>query len=260
MKKIAYIVDSASFINKEQAKELDLFFVPLHIIVKEEDYLEGENLDTEKVIEAIKNKQSVSTSQPSPGETINLIERLKQQGYDTAIFSSIGSKLSRTLENTLTTAEMEGFKIYPIDSCNVGYIQLNALLKARKLINDGSSIEDALIEVRKDILASTSLLVPDDLFHLSRGGRITKAAAALGSMLKIKPILEVLTSDGGKIDAVDKVRTSKKAYARMIDLALNDRSLDEFSVIVAHYDALDKAHDFVLKLQEKYPQLQDIEI
>lgn len=260
MSKIAYIVDSSCFYEEKQILDHNLILIPLHVIIEGEDFLDGRNLDKEYLRQAIGNKKNVSTSQPSPGEVENLISDLRESGYTSAVFSVIGSGLSKTMENFMTTAAMEDFPVYPIDSGCVGVAQLYPILKARRLIeSEKLDIEEAIKKVMIDINRSYTYLVPDDLFHLSRGGRLSPTAATLGSMLKIKPILQLVVSKGGEIDVVDKVRTTKKAYNKMIEIALKDKDLSKYKVIVAHFSADDKVKDLKKEI-EKYDGVGEVEV
>lgn len=255
MDKIAYIIDSSCFMSKAEANDLDFYYVPIHILIEGEDFREGIDLDKEKLVDAIANKKNVSTSQPSPGEIIELITELKAKGYTKAIFAAIGKGLSATADNVANIAKMEDFDMYVLNSRCLGNTQKMPLLKVKKLIEeDNKTIEEAFAIVDNNIMLSSTLLVPNDLFHLSRGGRITPAAAALGSMLKIKPILDVSVKLDGKIDVIDKVRTEKKAFAKLLELALTDEIVAKSEILVAHFGALEKAEGLMAEIKTIYPE------
>ncbi|MDR3214870.1 MAG: DegV family protein [Bacilli bacterium] len=253
--KIAYMIDSSSFLSENEANDYGFMFVPLHCIIENNDYLEGRNLDLNYLIYSITNKKAISTSQPSPMEIEDYVKKLKKEGYDCAIFSAMGSGLSNTLNNVVSIAHTLKFKIYPIDSCCVGILQSKPLLKVRRLIEkEGLNIEDALAIVNEDISKAKTYLVADDLFHLSRGGRLTKTAAALGSMLKIKPVLELDIQQQGKIDVVEKIRSSKKAIKKMAHLALDNIDAEQYHFCVAHFEGHELAkclRDEMLKINPK---------
>lgn len=250
--KVAYIVDSSCFLSKEEVESKGLFFISLHLIIDGVDYKEGNDLDKDKLVEAISEKRNVTTSQPSPGEVIELVNQLKREGYDYAVFSGLGSGISKTLENMVSTANAENFKIYPIDSGSVGPAQINPLIKLKEMVEvEGLDFMESYKYINDSIKDSTTLIVVDDLFHLSRGGRITKSAAALGSMLKIKPILTLVVEHGGVIDVVEKVRTTKKAYKKMVELAFKNKDMSEYQVIVANFgaeDAIQEVEDIITKI------------
>ncbi|MEG0365011.1 MAG: DegV family protein [Erysipelotrichales bacterium] len=253
MGKIAFVLDSSCFLSESEVHDLGCYFIPLHVIIEGEDYLEGKNLDKDRLIQAIKDKKSVTTSQPSPGEVMELIKQIKRDGYDSAVVSMIGTGLSRTLENMMHMSAMEDFKLYAIDSGSVGNAQLYPLLKAKKLVESGMTPEQAVEDVKIDIDTSYTLLLPDDLFHLSRGGRITPTVAALGSMLKIKPILTLVVEEGGEIDIVQKVRTTKKAIKEMTTKSLKEVTNETHDVIVAHFAADEKALEAKTELEKQMP-------
>lgn len=243
MEKIAYIMDSSCFLSEQEVKDLNIFFVPLHCIIDGLDYLEGKDLDKDYLIDALKKRKDVKTSQPSPQEIIDLVNKLKDEGYTCAIFSSIASGFSNTLNSMVTLAASEDFTIYPLDSKQVGIIQTYSLLKVRRLIEqDKYSIEDALEIARKDIIKAKTLILPEDLFYLARGGRISAAAAALGSMLKIKPILHTVYEKDGQIDVLEKVRSSKKAMKKIVEIALKDIDTSKYYFAVAHFGDHERAH------------------
>lgn len=258
MEKTAYIIDSSSFINEEEAKALGFYYIPLHVIIEGEDYLEGQTLDLEQLKVAIEQKKNVSTSQPSPGEIMTLIEKLKAEGYDNAVFSGIASGLSKTQQNMIATSQSEDFKVYNIDSKSVGNASKYPLIKVKKLVEDGMELEKAVAYVQEnEALKSQTFLSVGDLFHLSRGGRISSAAAALGSMLKIKPILELNLDNDGQIDVVEKVRTSKKAFKRMAELLLNDLDdLNNYTILIADFYGEDVALEVLHAMQEVKPEIK----
>lgn len=258
--KIAYIVDSSCFLSKEEVEKKGLFFLSLHLIIDGVDYKEGETLDKAKLIEAISEKRNITTSQPSPGEIIELINKLKREGYDYGVFSSIGSGLSKTIENMASTAHSENFKIYTLDSGSVGQAQLSPLLKLKEMVEiDQEDFQTAYEMIKNNIKDSKTLIVVDDLFYLSRGGRITKSAAALGSMLKIKPILTLLVEQGGVIDVAEKVRTTKKAYKKLVEIALKNRDMNNYKILIATFGANDAIED-VVEIIKKIDSSLDIEI
>lgn len=258
--KIAYIVDSACFLNKQEVEEKGLFFLPLHLIIDGVDYKEGETLDKEELIKAIREKRNVTTSQPSPGEIIELINNLKKQGYDFGVFSSIGSGISKTYESMIMISQSENFKMYVLDSSSVGPAQIQPLLKLKQLVEkEKMDFEKAYQLIEKDIKNSNTLIVVEDLFHLSRGGRVSKSAAALGSMLKIKPILKLELDKGGLIEAVEKVRTQKKAYKRIVQLALDDYDLKDYKVLLANFEADDMIDEVRYYIEEYNDKIEIVE-
>lgn len=251
MEKVAYIIDGASFLNEAQANEKGFHFIPLTILINGESYLEGRD-EVIDLSNEIKNKKNISTSQPSPGLIIDLIDQLKKDGYDSAVICPIATGLSSTYENVIATFKAEGFKLHAIDSCGVGGLQIRSLEKVRRLYNNDTNLEEIVELVSKEVKDSKTYLLVDDLFHLSRSGRMTSAAATLGSLLKIKPILDVDPNQGGLIDVHSKVRTSKKAFSTMMELAMEDLDTSKYDVLIAHFDGYEDAIQLAKDIKDIY--------
>ncbi|MDR1782440.1 MAG: DegV family protein [Bacilli bacterium] len=256
MKKIAYIIDSACLLNEQEAYDYGLIYLPLQVVINNKCFKEGRDLDHDYLIYSLSNKKDVATSQPSPLDVEQLIERLKKEKYDCAIYASIGSGLSSTLNNVIAQADSMNFKIYPLDSCCVGTVQTVPLLKVRRLIEqDHMEIEEALNIVRKDIENSRVYLVVDDLFFLMHGGRLTPAAAALGTMLKIKPLLRLDIAQQGRIDVVEKIRSSKKAIKMLAKTALDGIDENNYTIAIAQLEASDNVKllkEEIMKINPKF--------
>lgn len=252
MSKIAYIVDSSCLTPEDEVVKYGYYYLPLRYSINNKDYIEVIGVEDENLRESIINKDNVTTSQPSPGDTIKLINKLKEEGYDEAVFACIASGLSNTGENVALIGENEGFKVHVLDTRTVGPVMIHSLKRVQERVEKYNwTIQAAIDEI--DILTDNcrTYLFVDDLFHLSRGGRITQAAAALGSMLKIKPILSLEPELNGYIDVVGKIRTQKKALKKMAEKALDGVDLDTSYIMLAHFygeDILDELKDELLKI------------
>lgn len=260
MNKYAYIVDSSCFLEKKEAEESGYFYLPLRCSFDGEDYQEGVDLDKEKLKEAIAAKKNITTSQPTPGDVIELVNKLKEHGYEKAIFVCIGSGLSATGENVARIAEEEGFLIEVVDSYGVGPLQIIMLEKIKNAIeNEDKSFEEAVTLIQPDLDNLLIYLMVDDLSHLSRGGRITPAAAAFGNMLKIKPLLSLEPSLKGGLDVIGKIRTTKKATKQMIKMAIDDKNLDDYQVYIGDFfggELMEELRDNLLEID---PDMQILE-
>lgn len=257
MSKIAYIVDSSCLLPEKEAKKYGYYYLPLRYSINNKDYHEvfGSKDDTLK--NSILNKENVTTSQPSPGEIIDLINELKKQGYDSAVFACIASGLSKTGENVALIGQNEGFKVSVLDTRAVGPIMIHSLRRVQERVEKYNwSVEDAIAEIDAFTDNCRTYLFVDDLFHLSRGGRITQAAAALGSMLKIKPILSLEPDLNGYIDVVAKIRTQKKAFKKMAEMALKDVDLNTSYIMVADFYGEDIIEDLKAEILKVNPDVQ----
>lgn len=241
--KIAYLIDSSSMIDdvQEFCRVEGNFFMPIHIMIDEYDFLEGVNLDRNKVISLIESGSLPTTSLPSPLEMEDILTKIVDAGYDTLVCSLLGSGLSATQETFLSTARNFDLKVYNLDSKGAGLIQIHAIDLFKKYLNDGMDINEVSNKVQEMLDNSRALTVVDDLSHLKRGGRITSSAALIGGMLKIKPILECQKDLNGKLDVIEKVRTLKKAYIQMCDVTLKDIDISKYHICIAHYESLENA-------------------
>lgn len=241
--KIAIITDSGSGLTKQEAENLGIYYLPLQIVDEEKVYLDGYDITCEEIFTMIRNGRMMKTSLPPAGMVISLFETLKKEGYEQGIFIPLTSGLSSTLQTVKMIAMEHDFDLHCVDSYTTCYIQ-QYLAKAAKSLSDQEYTVEAIIEaLQESIDASNTLIIPDDLNHLKRGGRLTPLAAALGGMLKIKPILQLNAFSEGKIDTFSKVRTMSKAMRLAVD-TMNEANIDEdYELVVLHTDAKESASE-----------------
>ena len=220
--KIAVITDSGTGWNEHQAQERGLFYLPLQVKCGEEEVLDGINITVEELYERLRQGEMPSTSMPPVGRVEAMFAQLKEQGYEYVIAVPLSAGISSTASMIEAAAKRAELGITVIDPYTTVNTQGYLAECAYKLAQQG--LEPAEIERRLVASAESgnTLLVPDDLMHLKRGGRLTPLAATLGSMLKIKPILQLNKGTAGKVDVLDKVRTMTKALSRMVDVAKQD--------------------------------------
>lgn len=255
MSKVAYIVDSSSCISEKEAKDRGYYFLPLHVIIEGVDYLEGSSLDLKVLKQALLDKKNVSTSQASPGEIIQLLEQVKKDGYDSAVYAGISSGLSKTQETAKSAAKTEDFDLYVIDTLSAGNTVTIALEKAKQLIEEGMPVKEAVEKINsEESLKNKTFAIMTDLSYAAKGGRITPTAAALGNLLKITPLLYIDFNQGGKIDILEKVRTSKKAYKRLAELILEDvDDISNYEIEVADFYGKDQKDGVIKAIKELQP-------
>lgn len=259
--KIAYLTDSSTMfkdLNEYLSKD-NHFFIPLHIIIDKFDYLEGVDLDKDNVIKLMKADKLARTSQPSPAEIEDKIDEIIAAKYDVLVSCPIGSGFSGTQEAIYTNATQKGITVINLDSKGCGPLQYAAIKMFEESIAAGMTLSQAQEKVQHMLDVSDCYTIVDDLNHLKRGGRLSATSAAIGSFLKVKPILKCNKAAGGKLDVIMKVRTKTKAYDSLIELALNDLNIDEYKLSIAHFDALENAEMLKEMILKKYPK-QDIEI
>ena len=217
MKKVALVVDNSGSLTAEEEQLLEIDkVIPISFIVNGEEYYENKNMSYSDFYNFLKDKNtSVSTSQPS-------IEHVKDEWrevlktYDEIVYIILSSGLSEACNSAINASNDEEFlnKVFVVNNQRVAYMNKMAMFQARHFINQGKSgkeIKEYLEETKSDCGVYIAV---DTLKYLKKGGRVTPAAAAIGTLLNIKPILQI---HGGKLDAYAKVIAMKQAKAKMIN-------------------------------------------
>ena len=215
MPKVAVMTDSNSGITQSEGKELGIIVVPMPFNIDGEEYLEDINLTQEGFYQKLQSGAKVSTSQPSIGYVNSLWDELLKE-YDQVVYIPMSSGLSKSCESASNSAKAnyEG-KVFVVDNQRISVTQRQSVLDAielAKLGYDGQQIKDKLTEIKFD---SDIFIMVDTLDYLKKGGRITPAAAALGGMLKLKPILLI------KGEKLDKFRMRNRSVENAKDIMLN---------------------------------------
>lgn len=218
MGKIAIVTDSNCGITQAQGKELGIHVIPMPFYINEELFYEDITLTQEQFYQKLEEDADISTSQPSPADVIDLWEELLKEN-DEIIHIPMSSALSSSCETAMMLAkEFEG-KVHVIDNQRISITMRQSVLDAIEMVEMGmnaSEIEEVLM--REKLEASIYITV-DTLKYLKKGGRVTPAAAALGTVLNLKPVLQI---QGGKLDSYAKVRGMKAAKKTMIEAMKND--------------------------------------
>ncbi len=261
--KTAIVTDSNSGITQAQARELGIFVLPMPFMIDGAEYFEDINLTQEQFYEKLKNDSDISTSQPTPESVMGLWDRLLVE-YDAIVHIPMSSGLSSSCETAMMLAEDYGGRVQVVNnqriSCTQRQSAIDALALAEKGI-DAARIKEILTRTKFD---STIYIMLDTLKYLKKGGRITPAAAALGTLLRLKP---VLTIQGEKLDAFSKARTIKQAKATMIaavshDMAerFGDTTGERTHLCVVHTENLAAAEELRDELRAQFPKTGDIYI
>lgn len=254
MKKIAVITDSGSGFTKQSAKEEGIFYLPLQIINEEEMYFDGETIHTDEVYTLLKQGNMPTTSMPLMGVMEDLFMQLKEEGYETAIAITITVGLSGTGSVLQAIAKQFDFPLTFIDCHSTCEIQRYLCRCAKQMVDKNFEVEKIEQCLLDCIRFSNTFIIPNDLEHLKKGGRLTPLAAALGGLLKIKPILQLNKQTEGKIDVFAKVRTMKKAIQNVID-ALKEENVSEDEILVALHSDAGELYDFLLEeLKKAFPK------
>ncbi len=217
MSKIAVMTDSNSGITQEEGKKLGITVVPMPFFIDGEEYLEDITLTQEGFYKKLTSGANVSTSQPAIGYINSIWDDLLTK-YDQVIYIPMSSGLSKSCETALISANAEyAGKVFVIDNQRISVTQRQSVLDALEMIERGYSAEKIAKVLMDTKMQSDIFIMVDTLKYLKQGGRITPAAAALGGMLRLKPILLI---KGEKLDKFKMRNTSvEKARDTMIQAA-----------------------------------------
>lgn len=265
MEKIAIITDSNSGISQKEAEEMGIYVLPMPFMIDDEEYFEGINLDVAQFFEMLKSDRKISTSQPSVASVTDLWDDLLKK-YDSIVHIPMSSGLSSSCQTALMIAEDYDGKVQVVNNQRISVTQKQSVRDALYLAGQGKSAQEIKEILERDKFESTIYIMVDTLTYLKRGGRITPAAAALGTLLKLKPVLQI---QGEKLDAFAKARTVKQAKTIMINAIQSDIK-NRFSkcpkerlvISMAHTDNIEAAKEFREEVLLAFPELtaEDIEI
>lgn len=257
--KIAVVVDSGSGLTKAEAEKEGIYFLPLQIVDEDKTYLDGIDIDDEQVFAMIREGKMLKTSLPPLGMIEEMFSGMKKDGYEHIICVSLTSGLSSTMQSIMISAETVGMPITCMETYTTCHIQKYIALAAKRLVDEGLELEEIVKRLQDSIDHSDTLIIPDDLDHLKRGGRLTPLAAALGGMLKIKPILKLNASSLGKIDTQAKVRTMSKAIQSAVNTFKEANVIDDtYELVVLHTDAEEVANELKDLYFSQYPNCSTV--
>lgn len=251
--KIAFITDSGTGISSKAWKEEGIYSLPLQINDGDENFYDLEDITQEQVYDRLRKGHILSTSLPSLGKTEALFQQLKDEGYDTIFAVAISEGLSGTLGALRMCATSLDLKFEYVDCYVTAVVQAYMVRKAKALYEQGKRVSEIKAVLEKIVHTTNTLVLPDDLQHLKRSGRLTPLAAALGGLLRIKPMLQINEHTEGRVDVLDKVRTMSKAMDKVIEY-MKAAGVDElYDITVAHVDDSETALILQNKLKEAFP-------
>lgn len=218
MAKVAIATDSNSGISQAMAKELGICVVPMPFTIDDKLYFEDVTLTQEQFYEKLRSDCTITTSQPAPGDVMDLWDRLLTE-YDEVVYIPMSSGLSNSCETATMLAEDYDGKVFVVNNQRISVTQKCSVLDAIELAKQGKSGAEikAILEDMK--LESSIYITVDTLKYLKQGGRVTPAAAAIGTILNIKPVLQI---QGEKLDSFAKARGFKQAKKIMLDAVEKD--------------------------------------
>ena len=216
--KTALLTDSNSGLDIEEAKKLNVFVVPMPIVIDGEIHLEGVDITKEEFFNLQKQGAAITTSQPAPGDLIATWEDLLKE-YEELVYIPMSSGLSSSCNTAILLAKEFDGRVQVVNNQRISVSQYQSVLDAVLLRNLGMDAKEIRKQLETRALNASIYIMVDSLEHLKKGGRITPAAESIGTLLHIKPILQI---QGDKLDAFAKARGSQGARKKMLEAMEND--------------------------------------
>ncbi len=218
MKKVAVVTDSNSGITQEMGRRLGVSVLPMPFTIDGETYFEGINLSQAEFYERLLKDASISTSQPSPESVMDLWNRLLKDA-DEIVHIPMSSGLSGSCQTAMMLAQEYGGRVQVVNNQRISVTQHQSVLDALQLCEKGHTAAEIREILERVKMESSIYIMVDTLKYLKKGGRITPAVAALGTLLRLKPVLQI---QGERLDTFSKARTVAQAKNIMITALKND--------------------------------------
>lgn len=260
MRKIAIVTDSNSGITQDEGRKLGISVLPMPFYINEVMYLEGVTLSQEEFYERLKKDEPISTSQPNPGEVCGLWDTLLKE-YDEIVHIPMSSGLSASCEMAMGLARDYDGKVQVVDNQRISVTQKQSVMDALTLVQAGKSAAEIREILEAESRESSIYITLETLKYLKKGGRITPAAAAIGTVLNLKPVLQI---QGDKLDAYSKVRGKKQAKRVMLKAMKEDfdsrfaeyAKRGEMCLEMAYTGNQEEAEEFKKEVQEMFPDYE----
>ena len=257
MARTAIATDSNSGITQSQAKELGVFVLPMPFFMRGKIQFEDIDLTQEQFYEILAEDAAVSTSQPSPGDLMDFWNKILEE-YDDIVYIPMSSGLSASCDTATVLSEDYEGKVQVVNNQRISVTQQQSVLDAKKMANRGVAAKDIKAILEEDALDASIYIMVDTLKYLKKGGRVTPAAAMIGTVLNIKP---VLTIQGEKLDAYAKVRGKKQAKRVMMKAMQEDWDTrfkkyvesGEMCLQMAYAGNKEEAEEFKKEVQAAFP-------
>lgn len=257
MAKVAVTTDSNSGITQKQGEEYGVYVLPMPFVIEGDTYYEDINLSQTDFYERLKSDVEISTTQPSPDEVMKLWSRLLEE-YDSIVHIPMSSGLSGSCQTAVMLSQEEEYegKVFVADNQRISVTQRQSVLDAKLMADKGMEASQIYDILMRDKLEASIYIMVDTLKYLKKGGRITPAAAALGTILRLKPVLQI---QGEKLDAFAKARTVSQAKSMMINAVKSDiekrfgGDMNNVWFEIAHTENEAEAENFKKEILEAFP-------
>lgn len=261
MSRVAIVTDSNSGITQDRGKELGIYVLPMPFFIDGKLFLEDINLTQDEFYRRLGENSDISTSQPSPGHVMDLWEEALKE-YDEIVCIPMSSGLSSTCSTAMSIAAEYKGRVQVVDNQRISVTQEQSVYDAMKLRDQGKSAAEIKEVLEREKLQASIYITVDTLKYLKKGGRITPAAAAIGTVLNLKPVLQI---QGEKLDAFAKVRgwkAAKKAMLNAIEKDLNERFADvkdDMILGIAYTCTKEEAKEWKQEVMDRFPGYDIVE-
>ncbi len=261
MGKVAVVSDSNSGIAQTEAKELGVTILPMPFFAGDKTFYEDIDLNQEEFYQMLEGGADISTSMPLVGNVTDTWDELLKE-YDEIVHIPMSSGLSGSCETAMMLAQDYEGKVQVVNNQRISVTQRQSVMDAMALAKQGRGAAEIREILERDKFESSIYIMVDTLYYLKKGGRITPAAAALGTLLKLKPVLQI---QGEKLDAFAKARTVKQAKSIMIEAMksdfenrFNDPNGEHIHLEMAYTHDKEAAEAFKTEVQEAFPGMEII--
>jgi DegV family protein with EDD domain len=248
---VAVIADSTSYLPSGRAAELGIAVVPVQVIVGGESFDETEDVQAERVADALRNWHPVTTSRPSPMRFLQAYALAGEQGATEIVVATLSSSMSATYESALLAAKECDLPVRVVDTRSIAMGLGFAAMSGARAARDGADGARVAEIIERRAMASVVYFYVDTLEYLRRGGRVSTARAAVGQVLQVKPLLTV---EDGHVVRLEQVRTASRALSRLADLAVAAANEHDVDIAVQHLASPDRAAVLAEHLGRRLPE------
>jgi DegV family protein with EDD domain len=255
---VRVVTDSTACLSAETVEKLGVEVVPLRVTLGSRTATDGVDVSSAEVARALRSKVAVSTSRPTPAEFAARYQAVLEGGASHVVSVHLSAALSGTWESAVLAAQdFPHGVVRVVDSRSTAMALGFAVIAAATRAADGGSAAEVQGAATATVDATRTLFYVDTLEHLRRGGRIGTAAALFGTTLSVKPLLQLVE---GQIVPLEKVRTSAKALARLVELTVQAAGSREVDLAVHHVAAAERAGEVERQVREQLPRLGESQV
>ncbi len=261
MKSIAIVTDSNCGMSPAQVKDLGIYMLPMPFFIDDKEYLEDIDMNQSEFFQHLEQNPGcrVSTSQPTPESVTTLWDKLLKD-YDEIVHIPMSSGLSSSMQTARMLAEDYDGRVRVVNNQRISGTLRHSAIEAIQQAKNGLSADEIGTWLEETRFDSSIYITVATLKYLKQGGRITPAAAAIGTMLRLKPVLQI---QGEKLDAFSKARTmtqAKNTMTKAIKDDIADRFGEKINLDVIHSHNLEAAEEFRKEVLTTFPNIGEVNI